>query len=166
MRFIKLRCFRSCSWYLWKKLWQGGRGAWAWFHNVWTCGVRVLELLHEFFLTEYIKINHNWKFQRNWDVPFGWCCWKDLEEQDLMEYVLEDLDLGWGRYWVFKWFFYHWKFKLITKRSGFGTEKSVENVNYHTWRSTIQFKYEELGCAICILLQRSPILQDLMKFIL
>ncbi len=31
-------------------------------------------------------------------MPFGWCCWKDLEEQDLMEYVLEDLDLGWGRY--------------------------------------------------------------------
>jgi hypothetical protein len=25
-----------------------------------------------------------------------WCCWKDLEEQDLMEYISCDLDLDGG----------------------------------------------------------------------
>ncbi len=27
-----------------------------------------------------------------------WCWWKDPEEQNLMEYIFKDLDLGWGRY--------------------------------------------------------------------
>jgi hypothetical protein len=24
------------------------RGAWAWFHDVWTCGAKVLEILNDF----------------------------------------------------------------------------------------------------------------------
>jgi len=27
-----------------------------------------------------------------------WCCWKDLDEQDLMEFVWYDLDSEYGRY--------------------------------------------------------------------
>ncbi len=34
-------CFRSHSWSLWKALEE--KGAWAWFHGVWTYHVEVLE---------------------------------------------------------------------------------------------------------------------------
>jgi hypothetical protein len=27
-----------------------------------------------------------------------WCCWKDLDEQDLWEFIWEDLDSECGRY--------------------------------------------------------------------
>jgi hypothetical protein len=43
-RSIKPGCFRSCSECLWKALnEEGWRGAWAWFHGVWTCNAKVLE---------------------------------------------------------------------------------------------------------------------------
>ncbi len=43
------------------------RGAWAWFHDVWTCGAKVLE----YWMISSLKINLNcgWKFRRNWNVP-------------------------------------------------------------------------------------------------
>jgi hypothetical protein len=41
MRSTKPGCFRSCSWCLWKAL--NEEGALAWFHDSWTCGVKVLE---------------------------------------------------------------------------------------------------------------------------
>jgi len=34
-------CFRSCSWCLWKLSMK--KGAWAWFHDIWICSVKVLE---------------------------------------------------------------------------------------------------------------------------
>jgi len=43
------------------------RGALAWFHGIWTCTVKVLEYWMIFSLK--IKLNHSWKFQRNWNVP-------------------------------------------------------------------------------------------------
>ncbi len=43
------------------------RGAWAWFHDVWTCGAKVLE--YWMILSLKIKLNCSWKFQRNWNVP-------------------------------------------------------------------------------------------------
>jgi len=43
MRSTEPGCFRSCSWCLWKALDSTRRGAWAWFHGIWTCGARVLE---------------------------------------------------------------------------------------------------------------------------
>jgi len=43
------------------------RGSWAWFHAIWTCGAKVLEYWMMFSLK--IKLNHSWKFQRNWNVP-------------------------------------------------------------------------------------------------
>jgi len=42
MRSTKPGCFRLHSWSLWKALEE--RGAWAWFHGVWTCGAKVLEI--------------------------------------------------------------------------------------------------------------------------
>jgi hypothetical protein len=43
------------------------RGAWAWFHDVWTCGAKVLE--YWMISSLKIKFNHSWKFRRNWNVP-------------------------------------------------------------------------------------------------
>jgi hypothetical protein len=31
------------------------------------------------------KLNHSGKFWRNWNVPL--VCWKDLDEQELMEFI-------------------------------------------------------------------------------
>jgi hypothetical protein len=42
------------------------RGASAWFHGVWTCGVEVLEYWMIFSLK--IKLNCNWNFWKNWNV--------------------------------------------------------------------------------------------------
>jgi hypothetical protein len=43
------------------------RGASAWFHGVWTCGVEVLE--YWMISSLKIKLNHSWTFRRNWNVP-------------------------------------------------------------------------------------------------
>jgi hypothetical protein len=40
MRSTEAGCFRSCSLCLGKALNKEG---WAWFHDVWTCGAKVLE---------------------------------------------------------------------------------------------------------------------------
>jgi hypothetical protein len=47
--------------------WGGGRAASGWFHGVWTCGIEVLEYWIKISLK--IKLNHSWKFRRNWNVP-------------------------------------------------------------------------------------------------
>jgi hypothetical protein len=55
------------------------RGALAWFHDSWTCGVKVLEYWMIFSLK--IKLNRSWKFWRNWNVAlvllerscWAWC---------------------------------------------------------------------------------------------
>jgi hypothetical protein len=44
------------------------RGASAWFHDVWTCGVEVLE--YWMISSLKIKLNRSWKFRMNWNVPF------------------------------------------------------------------------------------------------
>jgi len=75
-------CFRSCSWCLWKAL--NKMGAWAWFHDFWTCKAKVLE--YWMISSLKIKLNSSWKFWRNWNVPFG-VVGKDLDEQDLMEFI-------------------------------------------------------------------------------
>ncbi len=43
------------------------RGAWAWFHGVWTCDAKVLE--YWMISSLKIKLNSSWNFQRNWNVP-------------------------------------------------------------------------------------------------
>jgi hypothetical protein len=42
MRSIELGCFKLCSVSL-ESSQRGRRGAWAWFHDIWTCGAKVLE---------------------------------------------------------------------------------------------------------------------------
>jgi hypothetical protein len=66
MRSTEPRCFRSCSWCLCGKL-STRMGAWAWFHDVWTCGAKVLECWMTSSLK--IKLNQSWEFWRNWNVP-------------------------------------------------------------------------------------------------
>ncbi len=81
MRSTELRCFRSCSWCFWKSLNEKGcLGLIPW----------CLDLQRNFFwiLNDFslkIKLNRSWKFRK-----IGmclWCCWKDLDEQDLMEFI-------------------------------------------------------------------------------
>jgi hypothetical protein len=42
-------------------------GAWAWFHNIWTCNAKVLE----YWMISSLKstLNRIWKSGRNWNVP-------------------------------------------------------------------------------------------------
>jgi hypothetical protein len=42
------------------------RGAWAWFHDVWTCGAKVFE--YWMISSLKIKLNYSWKPRRNWNV--------------------------------------------------------------------------------------------------
>jgi hypothetical protein len=42
------------------------RGAWAWFHGVWTCSAKVLEYWTIFSLK--IQFNCSWNFWWNWNV--------------------------------------------------------------------------------------------------
>jgi hypothetical protein len=43
------------------------RGAWAWFHDFWTCNANVVE--YWMISSLKIKLNRGWKFRRNWNVP-------------------------------------------------------------------------------------------------
>jgi hypothetical protein len=43
------------------------RGAWAWFHDVWTCGAKVLE--YWMISSLKTKLNRSKKSWRNWNVP-------------------------------------------------------------------------------------------------
>jgi hypothetical protein len=43
------------------------RGAWAWFHDVWTWGAKALE--YWMISSLEIKLNRSWKFRGNWNVP-------------------------------------------------------------------------------------------------
>jgi hypothetical protein len=54
------------------------RGAWAWFHDDWPCSAKVLEFWMISSLK--IKLNHSWKFWRNWNVHVvllerSWWAW-------------------------------------------------------------------------------------------
>jgi hypothetical protein len=75
LRSIELGCIKSGSWSVWKAL-DEERGAWAWFHDIWTCNTKVLEYWMIFSLK--IKLNHSWKFRKNWN---------DLDEQDLIKFI-------------------------------------------------------------------------------
>jgi hypothetical protein len=65
MRSTKLGCFKSHSLSLWEALEE--EGTWAWFHDVWTWGAKVLE----YWMISSLKItlNCSWKFRGNWNVP-------------------------------------------------------------------------------------------------
>jgi hypothetical protein len=56
------------------------RGAWAWFHDVWTCCAKVLE----YWMISLLKLNQivAENFGGIWMCL--WFCWKDLDEQEFI----------------------------------------------------------------------------------
>jgi hypothetical protein len=65
MKSTELGCFRS-RFLVFGKL-ATRKGAWAWFHDVWTCCAKVLE--YWMISSLKIELNHSWKFRRNCNVP-------------------------------------------------------------------------------------------------
>ncbi len=49
------------------------RGAWAWYHDIWTCNAKVFEYWMIFSLKN--KLNHSWKLvERSWWIGFNGIC--------------------------------------------------------------------------------------------
>jgi hypothetical protein len=57
--------------------------AWAWFHDIWTCCVKVLD----YYIISSLKINEIVAENFGGIGMRLWCCWKDLDEQDLLEFI-------------------------------------------------------------------------------
>ncbi len=99
------------------------RGAWAWFHDIWTWGANILE--YWMISPLKIKLNCSWKFQRNWNVPLV------LLERSLMSRIWWNL---FGKIWIQN--VGNIDFKVISaaenstkfQKTRFWKEKSVENV--------------------------------------
>ncbi len=112
----------DCILGLFGKFWRM-RGASAWFHGIWNCGVEVLE--YWMISSLKIKLNCSWIFLRNWNVPLV------LLERSWWAGFNGIYSVRFGfRMWemlIFKWF-------LLLKNSNkyqktrFWKEKSVENV--------------------------------------
>ncbi len=45
---------------------QGGVHGWAWLHDIWTCGAKVLE--YWMISSLKLKLNCSWKLRRTWNV--------------------------------------------------------------------------------------------------
>ncbi len=69
------------------------------------------------------KLNCSWQFQRN----CLWCCWKDLDEQDLMELILVRIGFSMWEILIFEWKL-PLKIRINSKKTRFWKEKSVENL--------------------------------------
>ncbi len=121
MKSIESRCFKLSSWCLWKAL--DKKGAWAWFHDVWTCGAKVLECWMIFSLK--IKLNCSWKIRRNWNVPLvflerSW--WARFNGIELVRFGFRVWEIL-----IFKWFFAIENSNKFQK-TRFWKEKSVEDM--------------------------------------
>ncbi len=115
------------------------RGASAWFHRVWMCGAEVLE--YWMISSLKIKLNHNWKFQRNWNVPLvllerSW--WAGFNGIFLVIFGFR-----WWETFILNWFLLL-KIQINSKRTRFWKEKSVGGRG-NIWRLTIQFKHDFLS---------------------
>jgi hypothetical protein len=94
-----------------------------WFHDIWTCGAKVLG--YRMISSLKIKLNCNWNFWRNWNVPLlflerSW--WAGFNGIYLVRFgfrMWEILSLKW---------FLPLKIQINSKKSGFWKEKSVEDV--------------------------------------
>jgi hypothetical protein len=118
MRSTEPGCFRLCSWCLWRL--STGRCAWAWFHDVWTCGAKVLEYWMIFSLK--IKWNCSWKFQRNWNVPLVLLersCWAGFNGIYLVMFGFRMWEIL-----IFKWLL-PLKIQLSSKKPGFGRKNQL-----------------------------------------
>ncbi len=146
MRSTETRCFRSCSWCLWKvfdeevflvsleSFGRGGvlgvfgklltrKGAWAWFHDIWTRSAKVLE--YWIISSLKIKLNRSWNFWRNRNVPLML-----LERSSWAGFNGIYLVRFWFRMWeilIFKWFLLL-KIQINSKKPGFGRKNQ-----FRTW---------------------------------
>jgi hypothetical protein len=92
-------------------------------NDFWTCSAIVLEYWVIFSLK--IKLNHSWKFQRNWNMPLvllerSW--WAGFNGIYLVRFGFRMWEIL-----IVKWFL-PLKIQINSKKPGFGREKSVENV--------------------------------------
>ncbi len=99
------------------------RGAWDWFHGIWTCCAQVLE--YWMISSLKMKLNLSWKFQKNWNVTLvllerSW--WEKFNGIYLVR-----LGLRMWEILILKWFL-PLKIQINSKKPGFGKEKSVEDV--------------------------------------
>ncbi len=86
-----------------------------WFHGVWNCNAKVFEYWMIFSLK--IKLNHNWKFPRNWNVPLvllerSW--WAGLNGIHLVRFGFRRREIL-----IFKWFL-QLEIQINFKNPGFG----------------------------------------------
>jgi hypothetical protein len=128
MRFTKPRCSRSCLG-LFGKLSRR-----TWFHDVWTCGAKVLEYWMIFSLR--IKLNFSWKFWRNWNVPLvllerSW--WAGLNGIYLVRFGFKMCEIL-----ILKWFLLL-KIEINSPKNQI-LEGKISWGHGNTWRLTIQFK--------------------------
>jgi hypothetical protein len=94
------------------------RSAWAWFHDVWTCGAKVLE--YWMISSLKTKLNHSWKFRRNWNLPLvllerSW--WERFNGIYLVRYAFRMWEIL-----IFKWFL-PLKIQINSKKPGFGRKE-------------------------------------------
>ncbi len=119
MRSTKPGYLRLCSWCLSKALDEEGF-IWACFHHIWTCSAKVLE----YWMISSLKIVAD---------NFGgigmclWCCWKDLDEQDLMELILVRFGFRIWEILILKWKL-PLKIQINSKKPGFGRK-----IQLRTW---------------------------------
>ncbi len=55
-----------------------------------------------------------------------WCCWKDLDEQDLMEYIWQDSNLEHGKYLFLRDNFLSLKFQINSKKPSFEKKNQLK----------------------------------------
>jgi hypothetical protein len=102
-----------------EKLWMR-RGAWAWFHDVWTCGPKVLE--YWMISSLKIKLNCSWKFWGNCNVPLvllekSW--WPGFDGIYLIRFEFRMLEIL-----ICKWFL-RLKIQINSKKPGFGRKNDL-----------------------------------------
>ncbi len=91
------------------------KGAWAWFHDVWTCGAKVLE--YWMISSLKIKSNRSWNFQRNSNVPlvllerFWWAGFSEIH--------LVGFGFKMWKILIFQWFMLL-KIHISSKKPSFG----------------------------------------------
>jgi hypothetical protein len=103
------------------------RGAWAWFHDAWTCGAKVLQ--YWMISSLKFKLNSSWKFRRNWNVPLvllerSW--WAGFNGIYLVRFGFR----MWERL-TCKWIL-PLKIQITSKKPGFGRKNQLR-----TWYSLI-----------------------------
>jgi len=96
------------------------RGAWAWFHDVWTCGAKVLQYWMIFKLK--LNLNSSWNFQRGWNVPLvlletSW--WAGFNGIYLVRFGFRMWEIL-----ILKWFL-PMKIQINSKKPGFGRKNQL-----------------------------------------